>query len=485
MDGGPVLIGTFAPVPGAAGFELPVFRFPSGNITLVQDLDERGNVLRLIERDFSRLDDNVPGNVTTEADRPGIYAFRCPDKSLHVGTRERLGDTLAPMIEAGDFDDRPTMRFRLSAFFELNHRVADDAQAAWSWLEATASRWTADTWKLESTIVPEVRRAVGMRLRDAGEAEDVIKQVCAGVNVAINGDELDATVELSSEAVWAARCRFFLQDNSFQGDAAKWWTEFSNVRETVNFKVVAGDSDNILGDTGSILEQAKAFLNNRLFLPLIENSSTPTKIKNRMKSVRVWVSKFPKIGDLVAYMERFPKKNIHQLPLGLPVSKMEDVYEEFMRRFSVFRNHSWSLDDFKEGESYSGYMVAIYSKIYNNRRGGIYPVGRIGEHTSVLIKALIGGGEYENKWIANNLRLKYYLRGEKGVGGKIYSEEIPENRSVVGFPGIPVLVFSKNSEGDSLYTYHGIFQSAGVVTEPDGAKWFDLVKVDDMPEGKS
>lgn len=485
MDGFPTLIGTFAPVPGVVGFELPVFRYPGGNITLIQDLDERGNVLRLVERDFSQLDYDVPGGVTAEAGRPGIYAFRCPDRSLHVGTREQLGGALVPMIGAGGFDDRPTLRFRLSAFFELNSRVADDAQAAWKWLGTTASRWTADTWKLESTIVPEIRRSVCMCLRDTGEAEDVIKQACAGVHAAINGDKLDASVELSSEAVWAVRCGASLQKNGFQGDVAKWWNEFSDVRVTVNFKATTRDSDNILDDTGSILEEAKAFLNNRLFLPLIEDSSMPTKIKNRMKSVRVWISKFPKIGDLVAYMERFPKKNIHQLPLGLPVSEMEDVYEEFMHKFSAFRNHSWSLDDFKEGESYSGYMIAIYSKIYNNRRGGIYPVGRIGEHKSVLIKALIGGGEYENKWIINSLRLKYYLRGEKGIGGKIYSEEIPENRSIAGFPGIPILVFSKSSEADSLYTYFGIFRSAGIVTEPDGSKWFDLVKVDDAPKGKS
>jgi hypothetical protein len=81
------------------------------------------------------------------------------------------------MIGRGDFDHLPLLRFRLSSFCGLAGRIADDALTAWAWLRDTASQQAADRWKLESTIVPEVRKSIALHLRAAGKNQKTIERI--------------------------------------------------------------------------------------------------------------------------------------------------------------------------------------------------------------------------------------------------------------------------------------------------------------------
>lgn len=104
------------------------------------------------------------------------------------------------------------------------------------------------------------------------------------------------------------------------------------------------------------------------------------------------------------------------------------------------------------------------------------PIGKIGHHNAIIVTATIEGEKYQDQWIEQEVRLKYYLKAESHRGRKRYNENSPGNRSIKDFPELPILVFVKKQDRPSLYSYHGIFKSTRVVTEPDGAKWFDLIR---------
>lgn len=67
-------------------------------------------------------------------------------------------------------------------------------------------------------------------------------------------------------------------------------------------------------------------------------------------------------------------------------------------------------------------------------------------------------------------------RRKSTVDGKNIMKTHPGNRSIKDFPELPILVLVKKQDRPSLYSYHGIFKNTRVVTDPDGAKWFDLIR---------
>lgn len=500
------LIGTFMPVPGCIGFEVPVFRHGDYNIPVVQVLDERGKVLEFIEHHFDKLSYDTPSQVKTAAGRLGIYAFRDPDGVLHVGTQAQLRAELTPIISAGRLNDYPLLRFRLSAFFNLTDRVAEDAQAAWGWLEASSSRWAANVWKQEATIVPEVRRCIALCLRDAGAKKDDIQRVASGVRAERVGGGYEITVHIPQEMPLLEQCQALLARNgNLLGNAVAWWPELSFQRVTITPQLTNSTPLREPERMENLLKEAKTFLDEKVYHPKMKNPLIPKRIKDISASTRVWISECRKIGDVVSYVKRIYQKNVGRLGFNVSIEQvmMEDIYDEFERKFGEYADYRWGIADFEPGKMYGGHLISIFSEIYSNRHGGIYPVGRIGQHKAVVIKATTFRNKYNNKWIEFGVRIKYYLKrnqhqeptqnNESGESGKLFidhhlapmkklfDENIPENRSIIDCGDAPVLVFVKESKNETLYTYHGIFRNAGVKTDLDGAKWFDLVKVDAPP----
>lgn len=222
------LVGTFTPVPGAAGFVLPIFRAETSNMHMVQVIDHKGVVSALVHEDVSPMDSLYNQDVWTEVGSPAVYAVRRPNDGLEAGTREHLAQVLSQPIEDGEFDAMPVTRFRLSAFLRLGTRQAADAQSAWTWVGATSTPWAADNWKVEGTIVPEFRRRIEFCLEEAGESEGIVRWVCRGIEVNVDdGGRLALSVAVPGDGAEATRCREILAkaSDTLTGDAPAWWPE--------------------------------------------------------------------------------------------------------------------------------------------------------------------------------------------------------------------------------------------------------------------
>jgi 5-methylcytosine-specific restriction protein A len=171
--------------------------------------------------------------------------------------------------------------------------------------------------------------------------------------------------------------------------------------------------------------------------PAIDSEVTPKKSKDVAAHVKTWIKQFKRVGDLVQYIERF-KENVENedtvgvMAAGLPT--FEDIRKPFLAQFAAYGDDRTRLDDFVIGENYSGYDIAIFAKRYDLRSGGILPIGKVGEHTAVFIKATLSGGVYPNSWITPDLALKYYLKGNSGK----FDENRSENAAVIQYPNVPV-----------------------------------------------
>jgi hypothetical protein len=226
------------------------------------------------------------------------------------------------------------------------------------------------------------------------------------------------------------------------------------------------------------LKQAKLFLEENVFLPALQSSTTSTRILNVVKDTRQWISRFKKIGDLVRYMDRF-RPDARQASLPFPEIRrlrFEDVYAEFAEKFGQYRWFRTAIADFKEGESYDHFTLSIYSRTYNNRAGGIRPVGKAGEHEAVVVNITLSGGRYANEWIEPKKKLKCYLKDRQRRSSSRFEENDESNRSIIKFPNVPILVFTKNA-GETDFVYQGIFRYTQIAADDDGRKWFELEKV--------
>jgi 5-methylcytosine-specific restriction protein A len=155
--------------------------------------------------------------------------------------------------------------------------------------------------------------------------------------------------------------------------------------------------------------------------------------------------------------------------------RFEDVYAEFVKTFGRYRGFQTTIADFKEGAMYSPFMLSIYTRTYNNRGGGIRSVGKVGVHEAVVVNITLSGGKYANEWLDPGKRLKCYLKAPPKRSESQFEEEHEANRSIMKYPHIPILVFTRRS-GEPDFLYHGVFRYTQIATDDDGSKWFELLK---------
>jgi hypothetical protein len=226
------------------------------------------------------------------------------------------------------------------------------------------------------------------------------------------------------------------------------------------------------------LEQAKLFLEEKIFLPALRGTQIAQRTLHVVRDTRQWISKFTKIGDLVAYMDRFKPNTQQRLPfLEIKQIGFEDVHAEFVKRFGRFRGFQTTIADFKEGNAYSAFTLSIYTRTFSNRGAGIRPVGRTGTHAAVVVNITLSGDKYANEWLDVGKRLKCYLKAPRGRGESQFAESHGANRSIMNYPNVPILVFTRKPR-EPAFIYNGIFRYTQISADDDGAKWFDLLKVD-------
>lgn len=228
----------------------------------------------------------------------------------------------------------------------------------------------------------------------------------------------------------------------------------------------------------SALAAAVRFLDERILQPALSNPETPKVFRDAVRNSRMWIFRFRKIGDLVDYIDRFGPGEQQLLPFELsPVEKhrFEAIHAEFMERFGRFRAHRLALCDFREGDSYSSYDLSIYTRTYENRSGGIRPVGKFGEHEAVVVIITISGGRYPNEWLERGVRLKCYLKSRTNRGVTRFEEGYEANQAIIEYPDVPILVFARENP-NGKFTYYGKFEYVRIEMDARGQKWFELQK---------
>ena len=225
------------------------------------------------------------------------------------------------------------------------------------------------------------------------------------------------------------------------------------------------------------IEEARLYIRKNVLVPAREHPLLAQKIKNKVRSVDIWVGRFERVGDLLSYLNRFQigtddivYKALHEIGL----KTFEDIVPEFEKRFSFWAHDQVRSSDFIVGEKYSSHQILIFSRNYDTRSGGMFVITSDGVPSAVVIKATLSGGQYANQWLVEPSRLKYYL---KSIEGR-FSEKFKANASIINNPTIPILTFVRNGAKDQ-FIYQGVFKCLGLVGEADGSKWFDLAKDDE------
>jgi 5-methylcytosine-specific restriction protein A len=225
-----------------------------------------------------------------------------------------------------------------------------------------------------------------------------------------------------------------------------------------------------------IIDEAQSFISSHVLEPALDSENVSPKAKAVIKNSKIWLSHFKRVGDLVAYMNRFTggaETEVYQSTKKAGLLTFEDIREEFNSRYGSWSNERTRLDDFIVGQSYSSYDILIFAGKYDTRSGGIFVIGSENVPRAVFVKATLSGGRYENAWLEYPDRLKYFLKSRTAGDLVKFDEDYVENRTIIQNPNVPIYVFIRNSaEGDFILS--GLFKCASVHVEGDGSKWFEL-----------
>jgi len=205
-------------------------------------------------------------------------------------------------------------------------------------------------------------------------------------------------------------------------------------------------------------------------------SALPDSIKFKIRSAGIWVSRFRRVGDLFVYLKRFngsTQDGLSDEMRALGLQTFEDIVDPFERQFTDWVGDRFRASDFVIGETYSSHDILIFAGLYDTRTEGMLVIESGGHPTAVVIRATLSGGKYDNAWLEQGRRLKYYLKSITQKGVVQFGEHFKPNAAVLNVPGLPVLAFVRQTEDDQ-FVYAGVFSHKQIHREPDGTKWFEL-----------
>lgn len=222
------------------------------------------------------------------------------------------------------------------------------------------------------------------------------------------------------------------------------------------------------------VEDARLFVEEQVINPALSSVILPESAKATIRNTKSWLPRFRRIGDLIAYMDRFKgvaDSEVYRELKAAGLLTFEDIHDDFMVMFGKFASERTRLDDFIVGERYTGSELVIFAEVYDNRSGGILVIGPSAKPQAVFVKATLSGGKYPNAWISEPERLRYYLKSRK----EVFSETYVENAAIINNPDLPIYVFHRSDDRE-LFTFSGCFRNEAVHKEADGSKWFELVR---------
>ncbi|MDM5225008.1 NUDIX domain-containing protein [Cytobacillus sp. NJ13] len=235
------------------------------------------------------------------------------------------------------------------------------------------------------------------------------------------------------------------------------------------------------------IEDAIRFVVEEVEDPALEHPSLEDSLKNKVRRSKTIVHRIKKIGDLYRYLKRFefvpqvgdPKRELYDRFKALNLKTYEDLYPEFVQRFSNYIDDVTVLDDFVLGKDYTSWDISIYAQTYDTQ-SGIYLIGEEPNYQAIFVKATFEEGKYPNEWIEPNNVLKYYMYSLRDI----FKKEYKYNSAILNSidTNTPIYVFQKD---DTKLTLKGIFCYASDHHDPeDGSRWFILNKVNSLETKK-
>lgn len=217
--------------------------------------------------------------------------------------------------------------------------------------------------------------------------------------------------------------------------------------------------------------------------PALEHPDLEDAYKNKVKRSKTIVHRIKKIGDLNRYLKRFefvppvgdPKRELYDRLKELNLKTYEDLYPEFVQKFSNFIDDVTVLDDFIIGKEYTSWDISIFSQTYDTQ-SGIYLIGDEPNYQAIFVKATFEEGKYPNEWIEPNNILKYYMYSLR----EVFKKEYKYNTAILNSAqtNTPIYVLQKN---DTRLTLKGIFRYTSDHQDPeDGSRWFILHKINTL-----
>ena len=150
------------------------------------------------------------------------------------------------------------------------------------------------------------------------------------------------------------------------------------------------------------IDEARTFLRDRVLLPALAGAGFEREGEKYGPQLAPLDRTLPRIGDLVHYIGGFAGGADTDVYRGLKAASLEtfeDIRPEFLDRFGARQSDRTRLDDFVVGEAYNSFDLNIFAERHDNRSGGILPIGEVGHHRAVFVKATLTGGKYPNGWI--------------------------------------------------------------------------------------
>lgn len=235
------------------------------------------------------------------------------------------------------------------------------------------------------------------------------------------------------------------------------------------------------------IDEAVRFVKEHVQDPALADKGISDEIRNRLKDSNRWLANFQKVGDLIAYLRRFDgshSKDTYDALKARGLTTFEDITPEVERRFGRWADDRTAPDDFIIGERYNSFQILIFVGSYDTRSGGMFVLKSGNTPAAVVIKATLEDGAYPNAWLEPHRRLKYYLKSRKSPKRPeepepqpVFKESFQQNAAILDHPSIPILTFVRQREREA-FTYEGEFRFSDIHREPEGPKWFELVRRD-------